>query len=98
MDKLSDLTRRDVINFVDGRRLGYVDDVAFHPDDGRITAIIVPGPARFFGLFGRDRDLVIPWERILKIGEDVIIVEIGQRRHPRRSRRWRDEDDDESVP
>ena len=40
-----------------------------------MTALVVPGPARFFGLFGRDKDFVIPWENIIWIGVDVILVE-----------------------
>lgn len=92
MDKLSDLSRRDVINVVDGRRLGFVEDVGFDPDRGQIKAIIVPGPPRLLGILGRDRDLVIPWERIVKIGEDVILVELGERRRYRGPSRQGDDE------
>ena len=98
MDKLSDLSRRDVIDIRDGRRLGFVEDVEFDVEDGRITAIVVPGPSRWFGLFGRDRDLVVPWERIVKIGADVILVDTGEYRRGRRSRRREEEDDELAFP
>lgn len=83
--RLSDLRQRDVINVVDGRRLGFIDDVEID-DEGQITALILPGPPRLFGLLGRDRDLVVPWERVLRIGEDVILVELrgGLLSRPRR--------------
>ena len=42
---------------------------------GRVTAIMVPGPCRFLGLFGRDSDYIIPWGCIRRIGEDIILVE-----------------------
>lgn len=74
--RLSDLRLRDVINIVDGRRLGYIEDLEIDDRDGQIVALIVPGPPRLFGLLGRDRDLVVPWDRVLKIGEDVILVEL----------------------
>jgi YlmC/YmxH family sporulation protein len=74
--KISDLRVRDVINIADGRRLGLICDVELDLQHGRITALVVPGPARFFGLFGRERDYVIAWDDIVKIGEDVILVDV----------------------
>ncbi|MBX5476698.1 MAG: YlmC/YmxH family sporulation protein [Clostridia bacterium] len=76
--KASDLRVRDVIDVVEGRRLGFVYDLEVDLDAGRVTALVIPGPARFFGLFGRERDLVIPWKDIVKIGEDVILVHLGR--------------------
>lgn len=64
---------KEVINACDGRRLGYVSDIEFDVCDGRITAIIVPGRGGFLGCGGTD--IVIPWEKIRKIGEDVILVD-----------------------
>jgi len=74
--KISELRVRDVINIADGRRLGLLCDVEMDLERGRITALIVPGPARFFGLFGRERDYVIAWDDIVKVGEDVILVDV----------------------
>lgn len=72
----SELKRREVINVVDGARLGCVCDLELELPGGCIRAIVVPGPTRFFGLLrGRD-PIVIPFHRIKKFGEDVILVEI----------------------
>lgn len=76
MLKTSDLRAREVINIVDGKRLGVMSDIEVDLENGRVTAIIVPGPGRILGVFGRDRDFVIPWDSIYRIGEDVILVEI----------------------
>lgn len=76
MMKISDLRVRDVINISDGRRLGLLGDLELDLQQGRVTALVVPGPARFFGLFGRERDYVIDWSDIVKIGEDVILVDV----------------------
>lgn len=76
MVRSSDLRTREVVNMVDGRRLGAITDLEVDLSTGRVTAIVVPGEGRFFGLFGRDEDYVIPWERIRKIGADVILVEV----------------------
>ncbi len=86
MLKTSDLRIREVINIVDGKRLGLMSDIEVDLENGKVTAIVVPGPARIFGMFGRDRDYVIPWEKIVKIGEDVILVEVQNFTNPRHSR------------
>lgn len=77
MLKSSDLAVKDVINVNDGRKLGSVSDIEFDIDAGKLTAIVVPGgSSRFMGLFNRGDDVVIPWERIHKIGKDVILVNL----------------------
>ena len=43
------------------RGSGYVNDLVIDICCGRVTALIVPGPCRFLGLFGREDDYVIPW-------------------------------------
>ena len=77
MPRASDLEAREVLNMLDGRRLGNIVDVEFSLEDGRITAIIVPGSPKVLGLFGRDDEVVIPWDKIKKIGTDVILVEVS---------------------
>ena len=64
---------KEVINACDGRRLGYVTDIEFDVCDGRITAIIVPVKSGFLGM--KCEDDIIPWEKIRKIGRDVILVD-----------------------
>jgi len=76
MIKVSDLRNRDVINIVDGKRLGNICDLDLDLENGRVTAIVVPGTTRLFSLFGGRRDYVIPWENIVKIGVDTILVDM----------------------
>ena len=73
--RVSDLRQRDVVNINDGKRLGLVSDVEVDPETGRIMALIVPGSGKFFGFFGGASDYVIHWERIVRIGPDVILVD-----------------------
>lgn len=79
MIRASDLSMREVINTTDGRRLGNIVDVELDLNTGKVLAIVVPGQARVFGIFGRSDDYIIPWENIKKIGEDVILVELSDR-------------------
>ncbi|MDP4096925.1 YlmC/YmxH family sporulation protein [Paenibacillus sp. P96] len=72
--KISDFQSKDVINIMDGRRLGQICDLEIDPRLGRIEAIVMPVPGGFFGLFRARKELVIPWHNIVKIGPDVILV------------------------
>jgi len=74
--RTSELRTREVVNIIDGKRLGAINDVEIDLASGRIVSLIVPGEGRLFGIFGRDEEYVIPWDRIRKIGADVILVEV----------------------
>ena len=73
--RIADLRNREVINICDGCRLGYICDVAINTATGCVLAIVVPEPFRFLGIFGRGDDIVIPWDKIKRIGDDLIIVD-----------------------
>lgn len=75
LTKTSELREREVVNILDGRRLGLASDLEIEANTGRIIAIVVPGPGKFLWLFGKNEEFIIPWERIKKIGIDVILVE-----------------------
>ena len=76
-DKGLDFKHKEVINVCDGKRLGYVQDVCADLETGKITSIIVPGGTnKLMNLFSNVNDIIIPWERIKCISEDLILVEI----------------------
>ncbi|MBZ4644985.1 MAG: hypothetical protein PWR27_643 [Petroclostridium sp.] len=76
--RASDFRQKEVINIADGKRLGFVYDVEIDMNKGVIESIIVPGPGKFLGLFGRDTDYVIPWNSIKKVGDDIILVDMNE--------------------
>ena len=73
--RIRDFRCKEVINICDGCRLGYVGDVNVQVPEGTVVAIVVYGPCRFFGLFGKREEYYIPWKCIKKIGDDIILVE-----------------------
>ena len=75
-ESLTDLTEKQVVNLCDGKILGYIVDFKVDICNGRLTAIIIPGEGGIFG-FKKCTDIIIPWEKICKIGKDAIIVDIG---------------------
>lgn len=75
--KISDFQTKDVINIVDGKKLGQVSDLELDLRQGRIDSIVVPTSTRLFGMFGGGgADVVIPWRNIVKIGTDVVLVRL----------------------
>ncbi len=72
----SELREKEVINICDGSKLGCPTDFEFNVYAGAITAIVVPRSGGFLG-FGRGDDLIIPWERIERIGVDAILVRVS---------------------
>ena len=73
-----DFKHKEVVNIVDGKRLGFVQDVTADLESGVITSIIVPWNSKLLNLFAGNNDIVIPWQDIKCIGEDIILVEINK--------------------
>lgn len=73
---LSELQEKPVIDLRDGRDLGRVCDMELERETGRILRLYLPGRCRWFGLFGREEDLAVEWDRIRLVGVDTILVEL----------------------
>ncbi|MBQ2756267.1 MAG: YlmC/YmxH family sporulation protein [Oscillospiraceae bacterium] len=84
--RFSELRCKEVINVRDGIKMGYVDDIETDCCTSAVTAVIIYGKSRLFGLLGREDDLVIPWNCIEIIGEDIVLIK-GEFRDPRRSKK-----------
>ena len=44
-----------------------------------LTAVVVYGRLRLFGLLGREEDFVIPWQDIVLIGDDAVLVNFEEK-------------------
>jgi len=76
-NKGMDFKHKEVINIRDGKRLGFVQDVCANLETGMITSIIVPGGSnKLVNFFSSNNDIVIGWESVKCIGEDLILVDI----------------------
>ena len=73
-ERITDLSYKEVIHLESGQRLGYVRDAEIDPNSGRVTALVIPGRLKWLGLLGREPETVIPWERIHRLGADIIFV------------------------
>ena len=70
----SELRTKEVINTADGKRLGKICDMTFCYPENKILGFIVPGN-RSFGT--KKTDFFIDLKNIVKIGGDVVLVNIG---------------------
>ncbi len=85
---LFELQNKEVINLIDGTRLGFVDDIELDTEKSEVLSLIVYGRPRFFGIFGREDDIVIRCEEIELIGEDAILVNMEKNNLYSKARRF----------
>ncbi len=76
--RLCELKEKEVINICNCKRLGCVVDIDIDVCDGRVLAIIIPGPGKICSFLGSDSEFVIPFSCIKRIGPDIILVEISE--------------------
>lgn len=69
-----ELKEKEVVNILSGEKLGYADDFEIDTETGKVIALVILGRNRFFGLFGREDNIVIPFSEIQLIGNDTILV------------------------
>ena len=72
--RIGELWKKDVVCVDSGVCLGRVDDVEVDVCTAQLTAIVIYGRSRLFGLPGREEDTVICWQDIQLIGEDTVLV------------------------
>lgn len=73
--RFSKLRQKTVINICDGKSLGCICDLVIECPCGGVTAIVVPGLLGVKNIF-HGRNYIIPWNCIVKIGDDVILVNV----------------------
>ncbi len=71
-----ELNKRDVINVADGRCLGKIVDASFSFPQGVLTGIFVPLKRNGILSFLNKSNLFIGVNKIIRIGGDVILVDI----------------------
>ncbi len=71
------LKNKEVINIGDGRSLGFVYDIEVDLEKGAIDGIVIPAAKTFMNFFSKgEEDLVVKWERVRTVGDDVILVDL----------------------
>ena len=63
----------EVVDVSTGSKLGYVRDYKIDLSTNRVVSLFLPSNSK--GWFSREEDIAIPWEKVVKIGVDVLIVD-----------------------
>ncbi|MCM1528524.1 MAG: YlmC/YmxH family sporulation protein [Alistipes sp.] len=72
---LEELSAKEVIDVKTGERLGMIDDLRLNTETSEVTALLIYGGYRFFGILGRERDTEIPCSAVKVIGRDTVLVD-----------------------
>ena len=70
---LKELQTFDVVNVIDGNKLGRIIDLEINYENGKILSFTV-SPNSFTSFFAKNKKILIPWESVVKVGSEVIIV------------------------
>ena len=73
--RLSDLQHKDVVNIMDGSKIGNIIDIKID-EKGSMEGLIVEKSKFLVSMFTSNKEIEIKWNQIEKIGEDVILVNI----------------------
>lgn len=71
-----DFRQKEVVNVNDGKILGFVIDVDAELSSGNIKSIVVAKIGKVLKSLSGKNNVVIDWEKVKLIGEDVILVDI----------------------
>lgn len=75
-EKFSAFKKKDVVNICDGSKLGRVCDIEFDDVSGNIHMIIVSNESGISSLFCKQECYDIPWCKIVRVGDDIILVDV----------------------
>jgi YlmC/YmxH family sporulation protein len=73
---LKELRSKEVINIYNGERLGFIDDIRFDTKNNAVMTFIIYGRERFFGILGKQNDIIINSNQIHLVGEETILVSV----------------------
>ena len=70
---LNNLKTMEIIEISIGARIGYINDFKIDTDKHRVLSIMIMYTKTSW--FSRNNYLEIPWDKIVKIGVDVILID-----------------------
>jgi len=72
--RLSELQHKDIVD-LEGKKIGNIIDVILD-NEGRLVSLVIEPSKRIFRFGNKETESEIGWDKIEKIGEDVILVRI----------------------
>ncbi len=70
------MSGKEIVNISDGSRLGILGqtDLNINKKTGKIESLVIPN-YKWFGFKQEDHASVIQWNKIKKIGKDLILID-----------------------
>lgn len=72
--RLSELQYKDIVN-LEGKKIGNIIDVKLD-QNGRLVSLVLEENKKFLKFRSNSAETEISWDKIERIGEDVILVKI----------------------
>ena len=73
MFAINNLRQMEIIDLNSGSKMGYIKDLKVDCEEYRIISILLPTQKSSW--FNKNNSIEIPWEKVKKIGVDVILVD-----------------------
>ncbi|MBU3216213.1 YlmC/YmxH family sporulation protein [Clostridium estertheticum] len=73
MFAINNLRQMEIIDINSGSKMGYIKDLKVDCDDYKIVSILMPTQKSSW--FNKNNSIEIPWEKVKKVGVDVILVD-----------------------
>ncbi len=73
MHSINNLKMMEVVEINTGVKLGFIKDLKIDCINYKVLSIILP--SQKISWFNRDNFIELPWDRVRKIGVDVVLVE-----------------------
>jgi YlmC/YmxH family sporulation protein len=73
MFSINNLRQMEIIDINSGSKMGYIKDLRVDCEDYRIISILLPSIKSSW--FNKNNSIEIAWEKVKKIGVDVILVD-----------------------
>lgn len=67
------LRSMEVIDISTGSKLGYVKDFKVDINEQKVISLTLPSPNKSW--FGKEDDIEVPWEKVIKLGVDVLLID-----------------------
>lgn len=76
LHSLNAIRSMEIIDIRTGCKLGFVHDLVIDIEKSKIVSIIIPGEGKNW--FNKEEDVEIPWEKVVRAGMDVILVDTSK--------------------
>lgn len=78
MTRHFDLKQKKVIDVRTAEQVGFIRDIDIDFETGKIKSVTIPRRG-IFGLFSRGKSTVVPWDGVVAIGSEFVIVSMNDK-------------------